>query len=91
MTYSEMVEEARRLGVKGIGRMKPETLAARIREADGDPAEAPEDPPEAAPPLVEVEVRMSLLRTSLGRHHHGDRIALPPDEASRLKNKGAVK
>jgi len=89
MTREDMLDEARRLGIKGVGRMKPETLAARIAEAKAEPV--PETAPEpSAPSGVSVVVMRAILRTSAGRFHHGDHVALPRDEAERLKHEGAV-
>lgn len=43
------------------------------------------------PPLTPVYITGSIVKTTEGQKHHGDRVALPPDEAAALIAKGLAK
>jgi hypothetical protein len=42
------------------------------------------------PALTEVYCTTSLVKTSKGTFHHGDRVKLPQEEAAALKKRGFV-
>lgn len=43
------------------------------------------------PPLPEAYITGSIVKTSRGTFHHGDRVKLPKEELEALKKRGLAK